>query len=81
MVEMPIRSHGHPLAMERKSKPGSLLGLKTFEPAAARAFGAVVRDNRQILLTTQGASCGPTHRANWPALATGQTGSGSPRAQ
>ena len=67
--------------MERKSKPGSRFGLKTFEPAAACAFGVVVRDNRQILLTTQGAACGPAHSANWPALATGQTGSGSPRAQ
>jgi transcriptional regulator with XRE-family HTH domain len=32
--------------MEKKLKPGSPLGSKTFEPDAARAFGAVIRDFR-----------------------------------
>ena len=41
------------LAMEKKLKPGRPLGAKTFEPAAARAFGAVVRDFRTELGVSQ----------------------------
>ena len=39
--------------MEKKLKPGRPLGAKTFEPAAARAFGAVIRDFRTELGVSQ----------------------------
>lgn len=39
--------------MEKKLKPGRPAGSKTFEPAAARAFGAVVRDFRTELGVSQ----------------------------
>lgn len=39
--------------MEKKLKPGRPLGAKTFEPTAARAFGAVIRDFRTELGVSQ----------------------------
>ena len=39
--------------MERKLKPGRPLGSTTFEPAAARAFGSVVRQCRVELGISQ----------------------------
>jgi hypothetical protein len=39
--------------MEKKLRPGRPLGAKTFEPAAARAFGAVVRTCRTELGVSQ----------------------------
>ena len=41
------------MAMERKLKPGRPLGSTTFEPAAARAFGSVVRQCRVELGISQ----------------------------
>jgi len=39
--------------MEKELKPGRPCGSKTFEPAAARAFGAAVRDFRTELGVSQ----------------------------
>ena len=39
--------------MEKKLKPGRPIGSKTFEPVAARAFGAVIRDFRTEMGVSQ----------------------------